>query len=432
MEWMYRERKILFRDAGCGACRTLLLFWTLGIACLQSARGDVWSDAEATRQQVHKLRKSDPKAAAQVLEQALNQVTNSNVAAEFFTILGDLYTADLKEPDKALALFDRALPLFQKPEHQVPAYHWIGMIGSKARALLETKRATEAEALLRENMPQLIEAGQSNDPYAPGVVHGALRAYESALLLQSKSNEIPGLLAQFLWSAPRYLAQDPRTPSGWMLQKLLDILQKQGRIEEALGWAKLSYRLCAFNKDDIERATQQLNKLWAEQENFPAVRLFSKAQTDPGVANPLATVKLPEMPAAARESVQQRVTEFEGKQLVDFGPGKTREIVTRRVLLGTPADLHEAMLQAQKLLKARPDLQDGALQICRVFKAVDYNLIRANAFLDYLEGKGENPVPGFLQEMESKAKPEAKPESPATTPAATPSTPAPAAQTPQP
>lgn len=363
--------------------------------------GEAWGVAEKIRRQVSDLRKADPKAAAELLEKTLDETTDPNVAADFFTTLGDVYTNDLKAPDKALALFDRAFPIFQKPEYKIPTYHWITMVGSKARALMASKRLNDVEALLKENMPSVLDAAQSTagGNYPKMATRDVMNVRFALLQAQGREKQIPDELTAFLLASPNYL----KDSSSWAWSELLTQLQKQGRGEEALSWGKLSYRLGNFKKEDIEKATQLLNKLWASQDDFAAVRVFNKAQTDPTVANPLANVKVPVLPAAAQETINKRITDLEGRQIIGFRMEVAREIVDLRLILGTPEDLREAMLSAQKMLRERPDLQDGTLQICRVFKAADMNLIRANAFLSYLEGEGKNPIPDFLKETSPAA-----------------------------
>jgi len=385
----------------CPLMLCLLMTWAMTVN-VEPTHADAWSDARVIRNKVNQLRKTNPQAAAQTLEQALESVTNASVAADLFTLLGNVYTTDLKKPEAALKLFDRALPIFKSPQHKVPAHHWITMIAAKANALVGAKRLPEAQTLLHENHAALLEAADNSDPYANDAVRQTLSAHLNLLQAQEKTQEWPEVLARFVVETPRAWTLGAGDSGDWAFKQLLDALQKQKRIDEALGWAKLRYRLCAFNKGQIEAATQVLARLWAAQENFPAVRLFNKAQTDPTATNPIATIKLPELSAEARDTLQERLAVLEERQRTDYGPAKARDIVTIRLLLGTPSDVHAAMLSAQQLLRERPEAPESALQICRVFKAVDDNLVRANAFLSYLEGEGENPVPALLQELQQK------------------------------
>ncbi len=63
------------------------------------------------------------------------------------------------------------------------------------------------------------------------------------------------------------------------------------------------------------------------------------------------------------------------------------------------ASLSAAMDNAKKLMGERPEDALGMEQVCRVFKAADGGTRRANAFIAYLNGTGENPLPAFFDEM---------------------------------
>ena len=383
-------------------CGVFFVNVALAAEAPQKSSYDYWNEADKTRQQVKTLRKTDPQAAAKVLLDAIEEVRDSNVAADFFTTLGEIYVVDLKQPEEALKLYERALPLFEKPETKVPSYHYLTMIAYKVQALIATKKLDEAEKLLQANHAALNEAVIDQNPYSKYAARLMLQAQLGLLEAQGKGAESTTALTQFLLENPRYITLSGKAgdwdDGGYALRELLARLQQQKRGAEALGWGKLAYRLSAFDKNEIENATRLLNGIWAEQENFPAIAQFSKSQSDAAVPSPLSKVALPEIPATLRENLQKQIAELEGRQVMDFGPNKARDIINLHLLLGTPGDLRGAMSEAYQMLKKRPDLQDGSLQICRVFKAADGNLIRANNFLSYLEGNGENPIPAFLAE----------------------------------
>ena len=363
---------------------------------------DAWNAAEPTRRKAAELRKTDPKAAAQLVQQALNQVSDPNVAADFYTLLASIQTNDLKQPDEALKLLDFALPLFQKAENKVPPHHWMTMVAAKANALAAQKKGVEAEAFLKENWPLLVQASQSANAYSQRAARDTLQAYAAALAAQDKEAQFTQVLGQFLRHSPQFLNFWPGNTENWLLTELQSRLQKQEKWDEALSWAKLSYQLAPFDKKEIERSTQTLNKIWAAREDFAAAGVFSRAQTDAALPNPLAKVPLPPLSDEGKAILQKWIADMEGRQVVEFRVERTRDIVKARIALGTPGDLSEAMKTAVKLLKEHPESQEGSLLVCRVFKAADSNLIRANAFLSYMGGEGANPIPEFLEEMKNK------------------------------
>lgn len=61
------------------------------------------------------------------------------------------------------------------------------------------------------------------------------------------------------------------------------------------------------------------------------------------------------------------------------------------------------MKLAWQMAQAEPDSPQAAAQVCRVFKAADLNLVRAQAFLVWTQGQGENPVPAFLAQHQTEA-----------------------------
>ncbi len=358
---------------------------------------EAWSAVEPIRQKFGALRKTDAAAAAALLEDELNKVSDPHVAADFFTLLGEVYTDDLKAPDKTVALIDRALPIFQKPAYKVPPYHYMTMVAAKANALAALKKGAEAEALLKENWPLVVQSNLSDNLYAQRTSRDSVRAQIAALEAQDKGAQVNAFLADFLLGSPNYLNMQSNSTGYWIFNELQTRLKKQEKWDEALGWAKLSYQLCPFEKAEIERATQTLSKIWAAQDDFAAAGMFSKAQTDTTTKNPLVAVKTPVFSEETRASLKKQIADLEGRQQLEFKPDRARIIVKFYLTLGTPDDMKDAMKAAVKLLKDRPDLQDGSLSVCRVFKAADCNLIRANAFLSYMAGEGANPVSEFLK-----------------------------------
>ncbi len=69
--------------------------------------------------------------------------------------------------------------------------------------------------------------------------------------------------------------------------------------------------------------------------------------------------------------------------------------ISMLILLG---QLKQAMLAAQEMKNNKDTTRQGILQVCRVFKAADLNLQRANTYIQFLKtGKDVDPVQTFLQ-----------------------------------
>jgi len=147
--------------------------------------------------------------------------------------------------------------------------------------------------------------------------------------------------------------------------------------------------VCApYEADAIDRASRMLLKVWsAKDPEKKQLDEFARAQKDNAIANPLAAVSLP--------PVDEKLVAERLSRLTQSSEG-ARERGTLLLWLG---DDKAAMRQAQKWLQLRGAEKTGAFEACRVFKAHDLNLQRANAFLGWLKAKeGPDPVQEFLKE----------------------------------
>ena len=132
-------------------------------------------------------------------------------------------------------------------------------------------------------------------------------------------------------------------------------------------------------------------KCGAAQGDFVAARGFGLAQEDTKRKNPLLEVKLPELDS---EEIEAELKVLQEAQKKGYDAERAPRIVTLLIALG---QLRPAMEEARTLLVKRPSAPEGVQQIARVFKAADMNLARANQFIAYLDGKGEDPLPAFME-----------------------------------
>jgi hypothetical protein len=108
---------------------------------------------------------------------------------------------------------------------------------------------------------------------------------------------------------------------------------------------------------------------------------FLKAMQDSAAPNPLREIPLPPF-----DEVKMRA---ELKSLPDSA---SHSRITLLLLL---KENGAAMLEARRLLLDDPSggANAAALEMARVFKATDLNLVRANAFLKYFQSnEGDNPL----------------------------------------
>lgn len=174
---------------------------------------------------------------------------------------------------------------------------------------------------------------------------------------------------------------------------------RQGKDDEALSWAKVTFMMCSFDDWGIGQATPAVTKcLTANELSVAKANAFAKAnaQVDPSAPNPLDAVPLPKF---STEAIKAQLADAHA----DLSP-KTR--ISRLLTIG---DYRGAMLLARSQLVADVGNQDNAREVARVFKAKDAGMARANGFLAfYQQGQGENPVPAFLKETEAAPAPTAR------------------------
>ena len=251
---------------------------------------------------------------------------------------------------------------------------------NKVNILLAEKRAPEAIEVLR----QWRTLPPSYQDYSP--VWGEY--WRTAQHQQQQpAQAVSGLVKEF----ENGLLRRTTFESG-ITSNLIAELLEQGKTEEALSWAKLAFLLCRFDEEAISDATKDVNRcLSANELSVAKANLFTAAITDAAAPNPLDQVKLPSFDTTA---VRTRLAD----------PNNTSPFEARLIALLAVGDYRNAMLLARSQLVGDVTNQDTALQVARVFKAKDGDLVRANQFLAYYQmGQGDNPIPAFLKETEAAA-----------------------------
>jgi hypothetical protein len=275
---------------------------------------------------------------------------------------------DTKNSVKAFDVLDEGIKLLQKSfERHI-------LVGHKAEFLIQDKKTKEAEVLLANEWPNAEAEDLRRVSYLAF-------PYSSALERQGKGKEAGKLLIEMQRRHPSTVTY---FPFEWMPKLMIPTLIKSGSLDEALSWAKLFWMTCPFTEDEINDSTQRLMKVWVAKDLTAAKgQAFIKAQEDSTAVNPLRDVKIPEFNP---ELLQAELAK----------EGRTHERLTLYMLQG---DWHQAMIVARANMIKNIDNPDAILEVCRVFKAADLNLVRANAFLEYVKtGNGENPVAAFLKE----------------------------------
>jgi tetratricopeptide (TPR) repeat protein len=365
--------------------------------------GKDWNTLDAFRKKLGSMRTKEPQGAVDAYLAFFKKNTNFHplVASVAIAELGDTYYSGLKDSAKALETYSQGIEA-NKDDLSV-----VILIEGKSKILLSEKKAEEAAKLVSSFLPQLKQAGQSLHPYLIMMGASAMRQYITALEQQGENKEVIAHLQEVLVEDPIYLS-DTRQGiggwmSGWMFEKLVDKLIYAEKPEEALSWAKLYFMTCDFEKGAIERATRTVARAWTAMDEFSAVKQFSLAQKDPTQPNPLIPIKLPAGFAGSLLTRLPKLQNSQGRPAVVDDKGRpvteetTDELLMLRIAQGTPEGLRQAMEQARQALRDNPDSSSAMKQVAIVFKAADLNLSNANAFLDYMNGKGKNPMPDFLK-----------------------------------
>ena len=362
------------------------------------SEGQSWDAYHGMREQADPLQKTDAAAAAYETFFKANPKLDLIVANDLLVNVAALYANTLKDTEKATQILDWGLEKY-KDDGAV-----ILMIEGKSTLLNDQKKPEEAEILIDAHWPDVLRAGRSRHAHLVMYASRTLQQYACALEAENKpekSEHLRDQLAQALVEMPALFDDRQQSSggwfSGWMYEKLVELEDKAGHKEAALGWARLYFAEAAFESKAIERATKVLARQWGQNGQFPAVRAFAAAQTvsdkagGEKVANPLLSVPLPP------ELLQERLELYAGGQKVGYSRERSIEQIN---LLIAANQLVEAMRQAERTLTEEPLSQQGAQEVARVFKAHDGSIARSNQFLAYLEGQGQNPLPQFYAEMQ--------------------------------
>ena len=345
-----------------------------------------WQAVEDLDKRVAPLREKDPKAALAELKRFAQENPDADPWIDVLVARWEvnLLTGSLNDNAAALALCDEMV----KKHDKVPA--GMSPIADKARLLVATAKPAEAEALIEKywDLVPVTHRDYSN---------AALVYYCDAAQAEAKPEKAVAMLQKALVQVPVFLDEGAQSPQGWMYDRLVKALIAADKavtapaaMDEALSWAKLRFIECAFDAAAIERSTRALIGVWTAKElSQRTANAFAEAQKDPEKPNPLAAVKLPALDAEALKALEVRTYGENGPQALHGRVGV-------RILAGA---LREAMVEARQALIDDPESPAGTQEICRILKAADCGVRRANAFIEFVKGgAGENPLEGFFKE----------------------------------
>ncbi|MBI3945513.1 MAG: hypothetical protein HY321_06325 [Armatimonadetes bacterium] len=285
-----------------------------------------------------------------------------------------LYYDGRKDAQTAVQLCDWALTRY--PERASLA----SVVMEKVRILRAEKRPEEAQQALDAFWGRLA-AGQLPPLCA------ALDAYCALVEREGGPPAVIEALTDWIRRAPLLLcAPDERDPRAWITPRLVVALVERNRPDEALRYAKAAFLVSAFNEAALTARVRLIARALSLKDREGGASLaFARWQPGAAAPNPLAAVALPEVDAQACAAQLAQWTQ----------PEQVGDRVGLRLVQG---DLAGAMVEACRPFAAG-DARTGAAEVCRVLKAADFGVTRANAFLEYLRtGQGANPVEAFFAE----------------------------------
>ena len=282
-----------------------------------------------------------------------------------------VWSADRPAPEGALQLLDLTIQHFPNARLRFRA------VEAKAEILRRSDRLDEAAQILRATWPQ-VQSRNLDEVMLP-----VLSEWVEVLRAQKQPEQAIELLYQSLQNTPPL--------AHWMnfYRLMVDAQNEAGHADEALRWAALFYRVAPFRDDDIARATGLVTRGWLQGNQMDKPALFAAAQSEVNGPNPLDEVAPPSLPAPVVAALRARLRGDERGEV-------SASRVAMWLMLG---DYGAAMLDAREILLRDPTAAAGTSEVARVFKAADGDVARANEFVQfYRTGKGDNPLPKFLEE----------------------------------
>jgi hypothetical protein len=344
----------------------------------QICRADAATDRDATNvvlKETQALRATSPQQAVERIQKF--QQEHAGMDPLRLTLLdialANVYFDDLKQPDKALAAMNTAMARTDKPDAYLP------LVYSKAGYLARSGKYDESIALFKKELPKFLAEPTTDFAY----LRNALNWYEYSARKSGKRDDYIATLRSIVEVHPELAAY--RVVGREMAQYYAE---QPGKETEALSWAKLYWVLCDFDERTLNDATTLLQKSWVARDmNAAKSSQFLKAMQDPKSPNPLSDIPLPVLDGAKMRAALKSLPE-----------SSTHSRITLHLLL---KENGAAMLEARRILLNDPSgaANAAALEMARVFKATDLNLVRANAFLKYFQSnEGDNPLDEFFKQ----------------------------------
>lgn len=360
----------------------------------------------AFKTEIAGLIQKDPQAALTRCQKFFDDHPNlyPTVADDLAITVANLYYPALKDSKNALATYNWIIK--KDPGHATPAliraradllFHvmndqpgaiasidtyidarpdWddgLVLLEDQAKFLIEANRPNEVEGVLKARLPRLIRARTSFSS-------ASLQRYIAILEKAGRGDEGQMLLKQMMIGNPTYL-DPPSQPEGWVIDKLTDMIRQQKQTPELVKLAKLRFMVCAYSSYPIASASRSLTAAWQEADPTGKQKEdFVTSQTDAAAHNPLMDVQSPTFDPAILA--------------VEIPKATGIRKITLAIMAG---DLKTAMAVARAMQADPATAKDGTLQVCRVLKAADLNLLSAAQYLKFQRGQGTDPTLRFAK-----------------------------------
>lgn len=316
------------------------------------------------------------------------------VGVDILHRIAQMQDVGLKQKESAGETYASALKLYARDRKAL-----MRLLFRHSQWLNRAGRSAEVIALLELHWPQVQKSW--THLAVPVVEQG-----QAALKASGQKPQQVRFLALALRDFPELTTGETANWDNIVYKPLIDTLLQEGapvgqgdeaeistQKQQALGWAKLRFVTAPYETGALERATRMLTRVWsAAQPSRTGLLGFAAAQRSSDQPNPLRAVELPPL------EIENLAAHLEA-----MGAGNAHNKITLLLWAQKPV---AAMRMAQGLFenRSREASGQGVLEVARVFKATDLNLLRANAFLSWSKDKqGPSPIEAFYREQAEAA-----------------------------
>ena len=125
-------------------------------------------------------------------------------------------------------------------------------LAAQINQLNEKRQWAQTEKLVEARWPQLLQEGV-------GRLFWILPSYLQALQKQGKADEAATVMRGL---SALYIVKTGSWDGVWLSAWTAEALEQAGDNERALGWAKLSWMLCAHDEIQVRQSMQRLMRIW--------------------------------------------------------------------------------------------------------------------------------------------------------------------------